>query len=110
MDNERDVKYVKSQNYFETYATGMWGGLNHEKMIQVTFFEEMLDIPDYSKVGVSTVDGNKVNHDKPFPEEPNRIRNAKCTITFKPEKLAAFIDWMEKIKTACLTNRNSSDE
>ncbi len=98
-------EYVKSPNYFETYANGFWGGLNSNNKIQISFYEDQLDMPESVEMVVEKIGSNaaKVKDEKITPSEPKRVRVIKGTITFDVDKLDVFMKWIQDRRTAIET-------
>lgn len=90
------LEYIKSVNYFEAFATGFWGGLNPAGKIQISFYEDQLDMPEKSEITISEEEITK--KEKTIKKEKDIIRVIKGTITFDIDKLDSFLMWINDRK------------
>lgn len=89
---EIKIVYEKSDDYFDTYITGIYGGLTPMDTLKVYLFEETFTFPkrETSKI---TEDGKIGPIKKEIDDDLKRI--VKGSIVIPMSELPAIIKWLQ---------------
>lgn len=85
--------FEKSDNYIETYATGVYGGIGPHGELNMYFIEDSIPFPESETIEVAH-DGRANVINKSEPDALRRV--VKCKITMNPNDIPSIIEWLKE--------------
>jgi len=91
------IKYIKAYDFKATLATGVYGGISANGLINANFFVDRVVLPQYQNV---EIDENGETIGVPIDEKDADIaREVICSILFDLNSAKVITDWLQsKIK------------
>jgi len=97
-DTKATLKFVfeKSDNYIDTYATGVYGGLSVHGELNMYFVEDSIAFPESETIEI-TKDGNVEVIEQSYKQPAGTIRRiVKCKISINPNDIPSIVKWLNE--------------